>query len=409
MSRHAAVQPPGNEDVAYLNDLQAALLAQRPPTARWLIYLIAGVSIVALTWAATARVEEITQAQGKVISQSREQLVQSLEGGLVAVLHVAEGDVVAPGQLLVTLDRARASADFEQGLAQVLGLQAAVARLRAEAYGQPLDLQSIAERAPQLAADERRAFDTRQRDLQQSLKALRANLTLANQEIQLTEPLAGKGLISTVELLRMRRQASELDAQIVERGNRHRAEAQAELARHELELAQAEAALKARADVLARTELRAPLHGTVKNVRANTLGGVVRAGEVIMEITALQDQLLIEAKVLPGQVAFLRPGLHATVKLSAYDYNIYGGLTGKVQQLSADTFVAEPGSRGANDPESWYRLLVLTDTAALQAGNQTLPVTPGMLATVDIRTGEKTILHYMLKPLFKAREAFRER
>ncbi len=396
-------------DAAYVNDLQAALLAQRAPDGRWLLYFLALVLGVAVLWAANARVQEITQAQGRVISQSREQVVQSLEGGLVASVHVSEGAVVERGQLLVTLDPTRADADFRQGQARVLGLRAAVERLRAEAYGQALRLDAVRGEDSVLADHEQQAFDNRRKDLNDSLEALRNSLTLANREIALTEPLVGKGLISAVELLRMRRQASELQAQIVERNNRHRAEAQAELARQELELSQAEASLKGQADVLARTRLHAPLRGTVKNIRVTTVGGVVHAGEVIMEITALHDQLLIEAKVLPGDVAFLRAGLPATVKLTAYDYNIYGALSGTVQQLSADTFAAEPGTRGPKDPDSWYRLLVLTDSATLRAGGQALPITPGMLASVDIRTGEKTILDYLLKPLFKAREAFRER
>jgi adhesin transport system membrane fusion protein len=224
----------------------------------------------------------------------------------------------------------------------------------------------------------------------------------------LAEPLASKGLMSEVEILRMRRQANDIKSQIVERYNRYQAEANSELIKLELELSQTTENLVGRADVVERTTVTAPVYGTVKNVRVNTQGGVIQPGEHIMEIVPLEDQLLVEGKIRPSDVAFLRPGLPATVKITAFDYGIYGGLTGVVEHISPDTLKDEQSAAAGRD-DTYYRVLVLTDSSSLQTGGKSMPIIPGMIATVEIRTGEKTILDYLLKPVMKGREAFRER
>lgn len=243
----------------------------------------------------------------------------------------------------------------------------------------------------------------------ESVAALERSYALSMREINLAEPLAAKGLLSDVELLRMRRQANDIKSQVVERQNRYRADANSELAKLEMELSQTNENLVGRADVVERTTINAPVRGTVKNVRVNTIGGVIQPGEHILEIVPLEDQLLVEGKIRPKDVAFLRPGLPATVKVTAYDYAIYGGLTGKVEHISPDTLKDDQKAASGRPDDTYYRVLVLTERSALQAGGKELPIIPGMVASVEIRTGEKTVLEYLLKPIFKAREAFRER
>ena len=225
----------------------------------------------------------------------------------------------------------------------------------------------------------------------------------------MSEPLSKRGLMSEVEILRMKRQANEFRLQIAERQNKFRAEANSELTRLEGELAQAKENVGGREDVMRRTTVRAPVRGTVKNIRITTIGGVIQQGADIMEIVPLEDQLLVEAKIKPSDVAFLRPGLPATVKISAYDYSIYGGLKGTVEYVSPDTLKDDEKSRAGRPDATYYRLVVRTDKAALAAGGKEYPIIPGMIATAEVRTGEKTILSYLLKPVLKAREAFRER
>ena len=397
------------EDARYVADLQAALLSEAIPRSRLMLGVLGLALGAAVTWAWLAEVEEVTQGQAVVIPFSREQVVKSLDGGIVQALHVREGDVVDTGQLLLNIDPTRAEAGYRETLAQAHSLQAMVLRLRSEAYGTALDLGEVDTQAPQLAAQQRAAYQARREALQASLAVMQSGLDLAEREIALTAPLAGKGLISEVELLRMRRQANDLRGQIVERRDRYRNEAATELAALEREWAQMRESLPGRADVRDRTAIVAPLRGTVKNIRVNTLGGVVQPGEPILEIVPLGERLLLEGRIKPADIAFLRPGLPAMVKLSAYDFNIYGGLPGVVQHVSADALEDEAAKAAGRTDSSYYRVHVLTDSATLQSPRGPLDVLPGMAATLDIRTGCKTVLAYLLKPVFKAHEAFRER
>jgi len=356
-----------------------------------------------------ARVEEITQGEAKVISRSREQVIQSLEGGILAEMSVREGDVVESGQVLLKIDPTRANASYREALTKVVGLKATLARLRAEAYGQALVFDEQVLQFPEEVESETRAFNARRRALEESVSALDRSYALAMREINLAEPLAAKGLLSDVELLRMRRQANDIRSQVVERRNRYRADANSELVKLEMELSQTSESLVGRADVVERTTVTAPVRGTVKNVRVNTIGGVIQPGEHILEIVPLEEQLLVEGKIRPKDVAFLRPGLPATVKITAYDYAIYGGLTGTVEHISPDTLKDDEKASAGRPDTTYYRVVVLTNKSALHAGDKDLPIIPGMVATVEIRTGEKTVLDYLLKPVLKAREAFRER
>lgn len=396
-------------DAAFMNDVQESLLAQTTPGSRLILQLIAAVLIGGLIWAYFARVEEITLGEAKIISKSREQIIQSLEGGILAEMNVREGDVVEKGQILLKIDPTRAQASYRETLSKVIGLKASITRLRAEAYQQPLEFDDMVMTDPAVVLQEQQAYKARKNALDESINALQRSYALSAREIQLAEPLAAKGLMSEVEILRMRRSANEIKSQIVERINRYQAEANSELAKFELELSQTSENLVGRADVVERTTINAPVHGTVKNVRVNTRGGVIQPGEPILEIVPLEDQLLVEGKIRPADVAFLRPGLPATVKITAYDYAIYGGLKGHVEHISPDTLKDDQKAAAGRPDDTYYRVLVLTESSSLEAGGRSLPIIPGMVASVEVRTGEKTILDYLLKPVLRAREAFRER
>ena len=396
-------------DAEFMNDVQASLLSQTTPGSKLVMWIIIAVIGIGLTWANYARVEEITKGDGKVISRSREQVIQSLEGGILAEMNVREGTVVNRGDVLLKIDPARAQSSYREALSKVIGLKGSIARLRAEAYAQPLTFDEQVKSDPAVVAQETKAYESRKRALNDSINSLQRSYALSMREIRLAEPLAAKGLLSEVELLRMQRQANDIQAQIVERRNRYQSDANTELARLELELSQVSENLIGRADVVERTTITAPVRGTVKNVRVNTIGGVIQPGEHILEIVPLEEQLLVEGKIRPSDVAFLRPGLPAKVKITAYDFAIYGGLDGHVEYISPDTLKDDQKAASGRPDDTYYRVLILTDKSTLHAGNKDLPIIPGMVATVEIRTGEKTILDYLLKPVLKAKEAFRER
>ncbi|WP_408949819.1 HlyD family type I secretion periplasmic adaptor subunit [Limnobaculum xujianqingii] len=393
----------------FMRDLQEALIEQKTPFSLIMLYLIGAILIIAIVWAKFARVEEITLGEGRIIPASREQIIQSLEGGILEELNVREGDIVEKGQVLLKIDPTRAGAVYREGVSKVIGLKGTITRLRAEAYGTPLVFPADVMAVPSVVKDETQAYSARKQTLDESVKTLQTSLKLAEDEINLSEPLMQKGLMSEVELLRMRRQANEFRLQIAERQNRFRSEANAELNKFESELAQSVENVAAREDVMNRTTLVAPVRGTVNNIKVTTVGGVIQQGGEIMAIIPLEDQLLVEAKIKPSDVAFLHPGLKATVKITAYDYAIYGGLSGTLEHISADTLKDEDKMRQGRGDTTYYRVLVRTDKAALTAKDKVFPIMPGMIATVEIRTGEKTILDYILKPVLKAREAFRER
>lgn len=396
-------------DAEFMNDVKASLQSQTTPGSKLVIYIILMVLVGGLIWAKFAWVEEITQGEAKIISKSREQVIESLEPGILSEMRVKEGDIVERGQVLLHIDPTRAQSSYREVLSKVVGLKGTIARLRAEAYGLPLEFDEMVQKDPNVVAQETRAYQSRKNALGESLASLQRSYDLSMREIHLQEPLAAKGLLSEVELLRMKRQANDILSQITERKNKYQDDANSELVKLEMELAQTTENLVGRADVVDRTTITAPVRGTVKNVSVNTIGGVIQPGEDIMQIVPLEEQLLVEGKIKPADVAFLRPGLPATVKITAYDYGIYGGLNGRVELISPDTLKDDQKAASGRPDDTYYRVLILTDKSFLEAGGKKLPIIPGMVATVEIKTGEKTILDYLLKPVLKAQEAFRER
>ncbi|HVL58895.1 MAG TPA: HlyD family efflux transporter periplasmic adaptor subunit [Burkholderiaceae bacterium] len=393
---------------------QAARLTrhEQPYLAFLSIALMAALVAFFIAWASTAELEEVTRGQGRVIPSSKEQVIQSLDAGVLTELLVRENDRVEKDQLLLRIDDTRALAMYRELQAKAAALSATAARLRAEAYGGAPQFPAEVRALPHLLKRESDAFTTRRRALDESTAGLKRGIELLDREIQITDPLVARGLVSEVELLRLKRQRNDLALQMSDRLNKFQADAASELIKVESELAQTRETVLARQDVYRRTEIRAPMKGTVKSIRVSTIGGVVQPGQEIMQIVPAEDTLVVEAFVKPSDVAFLHPGQPVVVKISAYDYAIYGGLDGVVEFISPDTLRDERRDKipGADPNEAYYRVLVRTATNELTApGGQPLPIIPGMTANVEMLSGKKTVLQYLLKPVNRAREGLRER
>lgn len=402
------IPPLTPQELAFVEDLRAAMLVQSPRSSTLVLAIMLLTLLAGGIWASLCNVEEIVKGEGKIIPASREQVIQSLEGGILEELLVREGDRVEKGQTLLRIDATRAGASWREGQSKGVALEGTVARLRAEAFDQPLIFPASVEAVPSIVRDETNAYQARKKALNEGLAALARSAALAEKEIGMSQPLVNQGLMSEVELLRMKRQANDIRLQINERYNQYRAEANADLVRLESELAQTRETVIARRDLMQRTTLTAPVKGIVKNIRMNTPGGVIPQGADIMEIVPLEDELRVEAKVRPADIAFLTPGQSVMVKLTAYDYAIYGGLEGTLEYISPDSLEDEKNRQPGVD-SSFYRIVVRSKNTALKAGNKRWPIIPGMVASVEIKTGVKTIMSYLLKPVMKAREAFRER
>lgn len=400
--------PLARGDADYLKSVQEALEAQATPGSSLTLRVMAVLLLVALVWSAFATVEEVTKAESRVVPAGREQVISSLEGGILAELMVSEGDVVERDQPLIRLDATRFGAQVAESGARTLALRAAIARLTAESSGgEPVYPAEVMADGGVLA-NENAVHASRRRMLEESQAAMRRSLAIVEREITGARKLAARGLYSNVELGHLLRQANEITMQIDERANRFRADADAERSRLAVELAQLEAAMPARRDTLDRTVLRSPTRAVVKNIRAGTIGASVQSGAPLVELVPLDGDLLFEAKLKPSDVGFVRAGLPASVKVTAYDYTVFGDLKGVVRSIGPDT-LRDDAKAGRDGDGSWYRVIIATERPTIRAGDRDWPIIPGMTGSVEIRTGEKTVLDYLLKPVFRAREAFRER
>ena len=399
---------PRGGETDYVSQGQLAMIREAPGWSLWLLWAIAATLLVGLLWASWAEVDEVTHGEAQVIPSSQVQIIQSLEGGIVSEMKVRQGDVVQAGQTLARIDDTRFSSSVEETEAKLMGLSAAIARLEAEVNGQrriqfPDRVRKL---RPDLVASEQQLFDSRMREVDQAIGGLASSLRLAQREYDMAEPLIRQGVMSELDGIRLKRDISELQSKISERRNVSRSQASADLSKNQAELAVYRGTMRGATDRVSRTDVKSPVRGIVKQIAVNTVGGVVAPGAQIMQIVPLDDTLLVEAKLRPQDIAFIRPGQQATVKITAYDYGIFGGLEGKVELISADSIVDERDQR----KESYFQVQVRTDRAYLGTAEKPLPIIPGMTAQVDVITGRKTILHYLLKPINKARErALRER
>ncbi|WP_292038815.1 MULTISPECIES: HlyD family efflux transporter periplasmic adaptor subunit [unclassified Brevundimonas] len=370
------------------------------PLARPILWACVGVVAVFIIWAAWAKVDEVARGEGKVIPNSRVQVIQSLEGGILQELLVREGEIVSAGQPLAQLDDTRFTTATQETAAQVKALTAAIARLEAEVLGATsISFPSSIPAGDPVIASEQALFRARRQNLNATLAALSSETTYAQRQLSLVSPLAQRGVVSEVESLKLGKDIAALTGRQTEVRNTYMQEAYAELANKKAELAAQSEILNQRSDQLKRTRLTAPVRARVNEIMVTTRGGVVQPGEPIMQLTPVDDQLLVEAKVQPSDVAFIREGMPASVKISAYDFTIYGDLPGRVEQISEDT-LEEDTPRGKM---AYYSVLIRTDRAYLEKNGERLPIRPGMVAQVDIQSGRRSVLSYLLKPLMKAR------
>lgn len=410
MKKQNKPEPINQADLKLMNDLNGALQQEKHRGYFLVILMLFALIIVFVVWAYNSTLEEVTRGQGSIISSSREQIIQSLDPGIIMQMDVKEGDIVEKGQILLRLDDTRSSAVLRESEVKVSNLTAMAARLKAETLGTaPVFPKEVPQ---ELQQRERQAYMARRRAMTDAVAGLQQSKQFLDREIAITQPLAQQGLVSQVEVLRMERQSADLGLQISERRNRYAADANNELVKVEAELAQARENMLMRADPVEHAMIRAPLRGIVKNIKINTVGGVVNAGQDILEIVPLDDKLLVEAYIRPQDVAFVRPGLPAVVKISAYDYSIYGGLEGTVSLISPDTLSNDKRNSELklNQNEVYYRMLVRTNESSLVDKNgKKMPIIPGMIATVDVKTGDKTVFQYLIKPITRMKQALQER
>ena len=431
---------PSREDVEvvdFATDADLAMLRQEPLRARVLLRSIGIVFVLFIVWAAFANLDEVTRGEGRVIPSRQLQVLQSIDGGLVSDILVREGDVVEIDQLLIKIDETRFVSSVKENRAQYLGLLAKAARLRAISDGQEfVPPEEVTAEAPEIALQESQLFAARRNELETALSIARQQLAqrqqelnestarraqasqgyeLTSQELTQTRPLINSGAVSEVELLRLERdvsryrgerdmasaQITRVQASINEARRKieeveltFRNEAGRELSETVTKLSGLAEGSVALSDRVKQSSIRSPVKGVVKRLLVNTVGGVVQPGKDMIEIVPLEDALLLEARVLPRDIAFLRPGQAAMVKFSAYDFSIYGGLEGTLEHIGADTVMDDKGN-------AFYLVRVRTNKPGFGASN--LPIIPGMVVEVDIMTGKKSVLTYLLKPVLRAK------
>ena len=393
---------PGDADA--LSGLRAAQTVEPMRAVNAALLLLVSFLVVAVVWSAVARVDVVTKAQGRVVPDGREQIIASLEGGILREIAVREGAEVSAGQILAQLDPTRVAAMQSEGYARRLALLATQSRLQAEANDEPLVFPDSLHAHPVIAQAETEAFVARQRGLHDALNASEESLNLLRRELKIGQELAASGMMPKIEVMRLQRQVSDLEQERQERINQFRQQASSELVRVRNELALLDEQMVIRDDMLRRTILRSPVRGLVKRIHVGTVGGVVAAGMPIMEIVPLGGKVLIEARIMPDDIGFVREGQKATIKLSAYNYNTYGGLTGSVQYISPDALADGAGSQ----VETYYRARISADESTLKFRGEPLPVRPGMTGSVEITTNDRSILSYLLRPVLRGNEAFRE-
>ncbi|QBF26808.1 HlyD family efflux transporter periplasmic adaptor subunit [Pseudomonas tructae] len=381
-------------------ELADPLLAVTHPVYRPLLWLLLACILIAIAWAAWAELDEVTRGDGRVVPYSRIQKIQSLEGGILDHLLVKEGDLVEVGQPLLRLDETRFLTTVQESTNQADGLRAAIARLDAEVLGKAhIDFAADVDADSPLARSERELFKSRRDKLVENTRSIQAQIRLAQSQLDLVRPLVAKRAVSQMEALKLSQDIATLNGKLTELKNTYFQDAYTERSQRKADLSALEPIIKQRQDQLRRTEILSPVRGRVNTVLINTRGGVIQPGEAIMEVIPVEERLLVEARIKPRDVAFLVPGMPAKVKITAYDFSIYGDLKGTLEQISADT-IEEDTPRGK---ESYYQVLIKTDGSVLKRGDEVLPIIPGMVAEVDILSGKRTVLNYLIRPLVKAR------
>lgn len=355
--------------------------------------------VIAFVWAKYAVLDEVTTGEGKVIPSTEIQVIQHLEGGIIEKIFVHEGGVVKVGQPLMQIEDTRFSANYKELTRKINNLEIDVLRLNAEIKNKSFVVpEHISKNNLELVQAKMSLYNTKVSEI----KELKQGLSLIDRELKLTKPLLKNGAVSEVEILRIERLANEIKSKILAFNSKTISELNA--AKTELNVLKE--TLLSKQDILKRTTVRSPIKGIIKQIKINTIGGVIKPGMDILEIIPIDDTLLIEAKIRPSDIGFIHPNQKVMVKISAYDFAIYGGIDGKVEKISADTIEDEKSKK----QESFYLIRVRTKKNYIGSEKKPLYIIPGMMASVDILTGEKTVLDYILKPIMKARNrALRER
>jgi adhesin transport system membrane fusion protein len=434
------------DDAEFMSEVSAATLESAHRAGHSLLVLSLAFFLVAAWWAYVTSLDEVTRGEGKVIPSSKIQVIQNLEGGILADVMVREGQVVEKEQVLLKIDDTRFSSSVRETELKYYELLARSTRLKAESDGVDFIVpEEVVKANPTLAANEKALYLSRQRELTSALHVLeqqmaqrrqelierrakqtqlREGYELSNKELKMSEPLVELGVISEVEVLRLKRTVNQLygemesnrlaiprtqstlnEAQqkVIEQTIQFKTDAASQFSEVNAELSRIKETIISAKDRVTRTQVRSPLKGTIKQLKINTVGGIIQPGMDLLEIVPIEDNLLIEAKIRPSDIAFIRPGQEAMVKLTAYDFSIYGGLPAKLERISADTIKDEKD-------ESFYLIYLRTDKNYIFHKNVKLNIIPGMTTTVDILTGKKTVFDYLLKPILKAKnEALRER
>ncbi len=355
--------------------------------------------ITAFFWANNAVLDEVTTGEGKVIPSTEIQVIQHLEGGIIEKIFINEGDVVNKEQALMQIEDTRFSANYKELTRKINNLEIEVIRLNAEINNKPFIVpDSISKNNLELVHSKMSLYNIKIAEINE----LKQGLSLIERELVLTKPLLKNGSVSEVEILRIERLANEIKSKMLAFNSK----TLSELNSTKTELNVLKETLSSKKDILKRTTVRSPIKGIIKQIKINTIGGVIKPGMDILEIIPLDDTLLIEAKIRPSDIGFIHPNQKVMVKISAYDFSIYGGINGKVEKISADTIEDEKSKK----QESFYLIRVRTKKNYIGSSKKPLYIIPGMMASVDILTGEKTVLDYILKPIMKARNrALRER
>ncbi len=381
---------------------------------RWLnhsaivIYAMIGFFLLALIWSFWAELDQVSRAPGQVIPTGRIQVIQSNEGGQIQQIYVREGDTVKKGQLLVKLDDVKLRASVAEAEGKVASLKSTMARINAELFDRPLSFPDDVRNWPEFVSNQTLLYQKRRQAFQDQLRSLREMHKLIREELDMNMPLLKQGDVARSDILRMQRGVSDIEGQMVNVRNSYLQDLQAEYAKTEEELVTAREILAQRRDSLKDTEIRAPVDGIVKNVRLTTVGGVLRPGDEVLSIVPTGDELIVEAKMPPSDIAYVRVGQPASVKFDAYDASIYGSADGRVTYISPDT-LEEETPQGAS---VFYRVHIKVNTARMKPHleGEKIEIQPGMTATAEIQTGKNTVWKYLTKPINKTfSEALTER
>ena len=427
------------EDVDLTTDIRTSILAQTPKGGRAILWVVMALLVLFMVWAYYSEIEQVTRGDGKVVPSTQIQVIQNLEGGILSEIMIDVGQLVKKNQLLLRIDETRFSSSFKQNRVKYLASKSKAARLEAESNGSNFEVpQEVINEKPQIGVREKELFESRRREFNSSMQRIREQISqrkheyrelttkleeltrtfaLLNKELELTRPLVAQGAVSEVEVLHLERQASTMQGEIatikqtIPKADSKLQEAQLELRENQLafynkaktelndvlaDLEEVSASAIAIEDRLRRTNVQSPVTGTINRLLVNTVGGVIQPGMDLVEIVPLEDTLVIETNIKPADIAFLRPDQDAKVKFTAYDFTIYGGLEAKLEHISADSITDDKGN-------SFYLVRLRTSKNYLGPETNPLPIIPGMVASVDILTGKKTILSYLLKPVLRAK------